>query len=105
MGRGRTSTIAATPGWALDAAVHVAGLMGLTVASDDRRAGSLLLRQSLANGRSSRMLSVSVTDNGRGGSTALVNWTREPGVLAAPGAAATLRRFCSRLRIEAGIGR
>ncbi len=74
MARFMTQTIAAPSPQVLDAVLDAAAEIGLEAPRPDRRAGDIRLRGPVGRTAGSQRLSVSVTDNGFGGSTLYVSW-------------------------------
>ena len=82
-----------------DAALEAAAQMGFQVSMPDRAAGQLFLSGPKGRPGSSRRFSVSVTDNGLGGTAIHVSWDPRPLLLwpiRSDGRSAA--RFCGRIQ-------
>jgi hypothetical protein len=96
MARFMTRTVAASSGEVLEAILEAAGDLPLEAASVDRRSGEIRFRRPYGRRGESRRLLVSVTDNGRGGTTLHASWDDD-----FPARVATRRavlRLCQRTR-------
>jgi hypothetical protein len=69
-----TRTVAGRTGEVVEAVLEAAGDLALEPASVDRRSGEIRLRQPYGRRGESHKLLVTVTDNGRGGSTLHASW-------------------------------
>ena len=69
-----TRTMGAPSSWVIDAVIDAAHDLGLDTTALDRHTGEVRLRRDLGKLGRTRRLWVTITDNGRGGSTLHTAW-------------------------------